>query len=85
MSYRVEFQREARKELAALPADARTRVSLAIASLAVHPRPSGMKKMRGRARWRIRVGSYRVIYTVFDTEQLIIIERIARRTTHTYD
>lgn len=85
MTYRVELHREARKELAALPDDARRRVALAIESLTQQPRPAGTKKMRGRAQWRIRVGSYRVIYSVFDKEEIVIVEMISRRTTHTYD
>jgi len=85
LTYRVELHREARKELAALPDDARRRVAVAIDSLVEQPRPAGAKKMQGRAQWRIRIGSYRVVYSVFDKEQLVIVELITRRATHTYD
>jgi mRNA-degrading endonuclease RelE of RelBE toxin-antitoxin system len=34
--------------------------------------------------YRLRVGDYRVIYKVFDKEQLVIIGRVARRSEKTY-
>jgi len=34
--------------------------------------------------YRLRIGPYRVIYRVFDEEQVILIGRIARRSEGTY-
>ncbi len=85
MSYRVDSRREAVRELRRLPAKDAARVGAAIAALAENPRPSGVKKLRGGAGWRVRVGEYRLIYLIFDRERLVIIDRIERRTTTTYD
>jgi mRNA-degrading endonuclease RelE of RelBE toxin-antitoxin system len=41
--------------------------------------------MRGRVGWRLRIGHYRVLYTIWDRERLVIVEAVLRRTTHTYD
>jgi mRNA interferase RelE/StbE len=60
-------------------------VRAAIEALRDEPRPSGTKKMRARAQWRIRVGNYRVMYSIFDGDQIVIVELILPRTTHTYD
>ena len=35
--------------------------------------------------WRLRVGEYRVLYTISDSHREIMVQRIARRTTTTYD
>ena len=58
---------------------------IAIGSLADEPRPQGVRKIRGAERaFRIRVGSYRVVYEVYDDENLVLILQVARRTETTY-
>jgi mRNA interferase RelE/StbE len=54
-------------------------VRRAIDSLAEDPRPRGAQKLAGRDDYRIRVGDYRIVYTVVDAEQLVIVARIAHR------
>ena len=85
MSYRVTIHRKAKREIDALPADARRRVFVAIDALADDPRPRGVKKLRGRADWRIRVGSMRITYSIFDRDREIMVERVVRRTTTTHE
>jgi len=49
-------------------------------ALARNPRPSGCKKLKGHKDiWRIRVGDYRIVYTVDDREMVIRVGRIAHR------
>ncbi len=36
-------------------------------------------KLAGRDDFRIRVGDYRIVYAVYDTEDLVLIARIAHR------
>jgi len=61
------------------------RLRRAIASLADEPRPQGVKKIRGAEQaYRIRVGSYRVVYDVYDHENLVLLLQVARRTETTY-
>ena len=41
---------------------------------------SGCKKLRGgNDEWRVRVGDYRVVYTINDTELLVEVTRIRHR------
>ncbi len=47
----------------------------AIISLAVNPRPSGCKKLKGRSAWRIRIKDYRVIYEIQD--KVLLVEAVA--------
>ena len=62
MSWRVDIVRDARKELARLPAQMQTRIARAILALEDDPFPHGCKKLKNRDDWRIRVGDYRVLY-----------------------
>ena len=63
-----------------LPRPARARVLDAIEDLGKDPRPHGVKKLSGeKTAWRIRIGEYRVIYDVFDTELVVTVVRAAHR------
>ena len=84
MTYRLMLQRSARRAIDGLPAKDKIRIGRAI-DLAEDPRPSGVKKLAGGLGWRIRVGEYRVMYTISDRERFVSIEDVARRTTATYD
>lgn len=82
--YRVEApSSRTERELRRVPPYDRERVIKAIAALAENPRPQGIVQLEPNV-YRLRVGDYRVIYKVFDEEQLIIIGRIARRSEKTY-
>ena len=85
MSYRVDVPRKVQRVIGALPASDHARVTRAIEALGDDPRPSGTKRLTGVPLWRIRVGEFRVIYSIWDKERLVIVTRVARRTTHTYD
>ena len=51
-----------------------------IKDLAENPFPNGYKKLKGEDdAYRIRVGSYRVLYTVEDAELLIEVFRVGPR------
>ena len=79
-SYTVEMKPAARKELLSLPNDILARTVGRIEALAQDPRPPGCKKLKVyRNQWRIRVGAWRVIYTIDDAMRLISITRIAHR------
>jgi len=62
-----------------LPNDARKRLAAAIDALASEPRPDGVTKLTGREEWRIRVGVYRVIYTIDDTQQTVTVWKVGHR------
>jgi len=80
MSYKLVLKRSAEKELLALPKNQAFKVKEAIEGLADDPRPNGCKKMTGRTDdYRIRVGSYRVIYSVSDKEVTVKVIKIGHR------
>lgn len=69
------------KELDDLPAAVYERVEAAILSLRKNPRPRSAIKLAGSpiGDWRLRVGSYRVVYDVYDEHKEVVILRIAKR------
>ena len=79
MTYTVVITRSAQKILAQLPLGMRERVRHALVQLGVVPLPTGCAKLRGREGWRIRVGSYRVIYEIDNAQRRVTILHIGQR------
>ena len=78
--FAVEYDPKALKELAQLDKPVARRVIQAIDALSVDPRPSGVRALVGYPNlWRIRVGDYRVVYTIKDTELVVLTLRVAHR------
>ena len=79
MRYSVDILRSAQKQLKKVNRQEQSRIISAIESLADNPRPEGCRKLSGRPAWRIRIGAYRVIYEVNDTELFILVVTIGHR------
>jgi len=79
MTYSVNFKKHALKELAKINEPFYSHIKQAIYSLADNPRPQGSKKLKGRDGYRIRVGNYRIIYDVFDSELVVDIIALGHR------
>jgi mRNA interferase RelE/StbE len=78
--YLLTFAAAAKTELRDLPADVIGRLLPRIRELAQDPRPAGCKKLYGyKNRWRIRVGSYRVVYSIDDERRNVDVTRVAHR------
>ena len=71
------------KELDSLPQNEYNKVKSKIKALASNPLPIGIKKLSEKVH-RIRIGNYRVIYSIFDKEKLIIIAAVKKRAEDTY-
>ncbi|MCP4168634.1 MAG: type II toxin-antitoxin system RelE/ParE family toxin [Chloroflexi bacterium] len=84
MTYRVETARDrVGKQLRRIPKADLGRISTAIITLADEPRPMGVVQLQ-KDIYRMRVGNYRIIYKVYDEEELILIGRVVRRSESTY-
>ena len=82
--YTVVFARSARRELERLEVGMARRIISRIEALAGDPRPRGSVKLQGAADlWRIRVGDYRVIYSVDEDARLVDI-RVVRHRSDAY-
>jgi len=81
--YDVQYDPKALKELAKLDKRVARRILRAVDSLRANPRPSGARPLVGYPDlWRVRVGDYRVVYTIRDPEVLVVLVlRIAHRSS----
>ncbi len=79
MRYQVSIKRSAEKELFALSAAVRERIIPRLLALEDNPRPTGAKKMQGEDSYRLRVGDYRVLYTINDQNRVVMIYAIGHR------
>lgn len=80
MPYRIEIARGAAKSFEDFPAKTRERLRDAMETLSVNPRPHGNKKLKGRDNeYRVRVGSLRIIYAIFDSEQRVVVRDVVDR------
>ena len=77
--YRIELRPAAARALRKLDPAARTRVQGAIALLAQDPRPPAARALRGRDGLRVRVGDYRILYTVDDGVLLVVVVTLGHR------
>ena len=80
LRYTIKISRGAAKEFKKLEKSVQKRVQDAIDALGEDPRPPGVKKLKGSDElWRVRVGTYRVIYSVVEDEILVLVLRIRHR------
>lgn len=73
--------RPAEKSLDRLPKRDRQRLHEAIQALRDDPEPRGSLRLtqHGEPLWRIRVGDYRVIYSVAYERLIVVVVRVAHR------
>ncbi len=80
MAYRIEVNKSAEKEIAALPKREQRRVVSAIKALADDPRPGGVRKLAGAEdAYRLRVGDYRIVYQIADNVLTVFVVRVGHR------
>lgn len=81
MSYRIVFKDSARREAVQLPSEVRGAAAQAIEELKQDPRPHGCTALQGNLRgyYRVRLGSYRIIYAVDDTTQEVEVVAVRHR------
>lgn len=77
--YRIEVTQAAARQLRKLDPPIARRVQGAIELLAVDPRPPASRQLRGRPGYRVRVGDYRLIYTIQDDVLLVVVLRLGHR------
>lgn len=78
--YKLRIKKSAAKELEAISRKSdRRRVVSRIQSLADDPRPPVSKKLSGSDRYRIRQGSYRIVYSVEDEELIVYVVKVGDR------
>lgn len=80
MTWRIEFRPSARAELLACDRPVQDRILRSLDRLATDPRLApNVKALTGANRFRLRVGDWRVIYTLRDDVLVVLVLRIAHR------
>ena len=75
--YKIEWKLSAKRELKKLNKTDIPRIIKAVEKLSINPYPDGVRKLHGSERlYRIRVGNYRIKYSV---ENKILLIEIIRK------
>jgi len=80
-SFKLAIKRSAAKEIESIgQKKTRQRIVERIQGLADDPRPRGCEKLSGKhARYRIRQGSFRILYEIKDVELFVFVVKVADR------
>ena len=78
--YRVDLGRKATKFLSKLNTADQEMIVQRLRGLETNPRPHGYKKLQGQSNlYRIRCGDYRAIYTIKDSQLIVLVVQIGHR------
>jgi mRNA interferase RelE/StbE len=78
--YQVDFEPQALKQLGRTDPQAQRSILAAAKLLASNPHPPKSKKLSGHDRlWRVRVGDYRIVYTVKDSVLTVLVVQVGHR------
>ncbi len=78
--YKVQITKSALKELSKLPSKEALKITRRINDLKDDPRPNDCVKSTGSTNeYRIRIGNYRVLYTIEDNVLLVQVFKVRNR------
>ena len=75
-SYRIVFKKSVAKDLHQIPKKDIQRILKRVDNLKDDPRPAGVEKLTGDEKYRIRQGSYRILYMIEDEIITVTIVKI---------
>lgn len=84
MTWRVQFSQKAARQLDSIHEPDHSRLRRRILDLENHPHPPGAIPVKGTAYLRLRVGDWRVLYTLAEAERLVRVVYVLRRNEWTY-
>ena len=80
MTYAIEVLPAAERDLRKVHPQMRARIRGAVLKLAAEPRPPGARALKDRPGYlRVRVGDYRIIYTIEDDVLRVFVVRVGHR------
>ena len=78
-NYNIAFKPTAEKELNLIPIKFAKQIINKIHLLKHNPRPIGVKKLKADISYRVRVGTYRVIYEIDDKNKIVMVYKVRHR------
>ena len=77
--FEIRILPSVREDLRGIPKDTVRRILGTIEGLATDPRPPVCKKLTATNLYRLRSGSYRIVYEVNDAEAVVIVVKVGHR------
>jgi mRNA interferase RelE/StbE len=78
--YTLQLRPAAARAIRKLPKSIAARIKVATDELLDDPWPPGARKLKGRPDWyRVRVGDYRIVYTILDGQLVLLVLAIGHR------
>ena len=77
--YKIFFKSSVEKDLRSIPKKDVKKILARIEALANEPRPQGYEKLSSREKYRIRQGTYRIIYSLQDKELTVWVVKVGHR------
>ncbi len=77
--YEVQILPSAQRDLDDLEKGVFLRVIPVLQGLGINPRPQGSIKLSAEEGYRVRVGSYRIVYRIEDKARAVFIYRVKHR------
>jgi len=77
--YNLRVKASVSGDLRRIPTRDVRRIVQRIGSLGDDPRPPGCENLSGQERYRIRVGTYRILYEILDTDGTVVVVKVGHR------
>ncbi len=78
-SFEVVFKQSVAKDLRQIPKKDVARILKRIEAFKEEPRPTGVEKLSGQEKYRIRQGAYQILYEIRNTELIVVVVKIGHR------
>ncbi len=78
-SYKILIKPSVAMEIETAPKKDRLRIVKRIQGLSYNPRPTGCEKLSGKDKYRIRLGRYRIVYSISDVELTVVVVKVGHR------
>ncbi|MEQ8314940.1 MAG: type II toxin-antitoxin system RelE/ParE family toxin [Gammaproteobacteria bacterium] len=78
-SYKITFKKSVKKDLRKIDPAHLPKILRRLEKLAVDPRPAGCKKLSTKDIYRVRQGSYRIVYEIMDDRLIVIVVAVGSR------
>ncbi len=80
MTYIVEIAPAAKRQIKKLTPPIQAQIIQKLEELRLDPRSPGVKKMIGEDNtYRVRIGTYRIVYEIYESSLLVIVVQVGHR------
>lgn len=79
VKYKIQVKKSAAKELCKIPQKDLAKIVDKIERLATNPHPTGSIKLTNQEKYRIRIGNYRVLYSIEDDILTVFVVKVGHR------